>query len=230
MAPSNLQVGRSRSGTRSRRRILWACACAMPLVLACNGIVGLSDYKRGECSGGGICSDAGGTDVVTTEGGSDAGDSGPPGKGAAPVSWARWRMPNYAVADAGVAPKLEPGGQGEVNDTITGLVWRNKVEGNVVSLEQALAACRNLAPAGDWRVPKRIELVTLIDYGHEKPFIDTNAFGADFPATRVWSSSEVRPFTGGAEQRYWTVDFNTGGVQPEKGTTAVAVTLCVKAR
>ena len=220
----------------SSRRILWALAGSsmMPLALACNGIVGLSDYTRGECSGGGICSDAGLPDVVTTDGSPDAGEAGTPGKGADPVSWARWPMPNYVIPDAatpGVAPKLEPGTAGEVKDTITGLTWRSKVEGNnaVGSLADAEEACRKIAPAGDWRVPKRIELVTLLDYGHGAPFIDSTSFPG-FPQARVWSSSEVRPFTGGPEQRYWTVNFDNGAVEPAVGANAAAVTLCVKAR
>ncbi len=217
----------------SRRRMLWALAsaCVMPLALACNGIIGLSDYSRAECSGGGVCSD-GGTEDVVTEASVDASDA-TPAKGADPVSWARWTMPNYVIADAatpGTAPKLDTSVAGEVKDVVTRLVWRSSLEDNnaLVPLEKADETCRNIAPTGTWRLPKRIELVTLLDYGHEKPFIDTGAF-KQFANARVWTSSEVRPFTGGASQRYWTVHFDTGAVEPEVGTN-FAATLCVKAK
>ncbi len=209
-----------------------ACSC-VPLALACNGIVGLSDYTRAECSGGGVCTDGGAPDVPF-DGSTDAADSAvDSGKGAEPVSWARWRMPNY-VPDGGpipgTAPSLTAAGS-EVNDGVTKLVWRNALEGGntLVTLEQAEEACRNVAPAGQWRVPKRIELVTLLDYGHPKPFIDKSFF-PDFAPARVWTSSEHRPFVGGLDQRYWTVNFDTGAVETEIGTSAAAATLCVKAK
>ena len=232
MAPSSHRTLRSRAS----RRILWAlaCSCVLPLALACNGIVGLSDYTRGECSGGGVCTDSGAPDVVTPDGSTDAADSAvDSGKGADPVSWARWRMPNY-VPDGGpipgTAPSLTAAGS-EVNDGITKLVWRNALEGGnaLVTLEEAEEACRNIAPAGAWRVPKRIELVTLLDYGHAKPFIDKTFFPS-FASTRVWTSSELRPFVGGPDQRYWTVNFDTGAVETESGNNAAAATLCVKAK
>ena len=203
----------------------------LPLALACNGIVGLSDYSRAECSGGGVCTDGGAPDVFTPDGSPDAADGAVDGgKGADPVSWARWRMPNYLLDGSapGTAPSLAAAGN-EVNDEVTGLVWRKALEGGnaLVTLEQAQEACRSIAPTGGWRVPKRIELVTLLDYGHGKPFIDENFFPG-FAPTRVWTSSELRPFAGGPEQRYWTVNFDTGAVETEIGTTPAAATLCVK--
>lgn len=225
-----------RARARSRRKLLWALAfsCA-PLAAACNAIVGLSDYSRGECSGGGICADSGVPDAVTPDSSPDGRDgAAEAGRGADPVSWARWRMPSYVLPDGaapGTAPALAVAGA-EVVDGVTGLVWRRVLEGGtatLVPLEIAEATCRSVAPAGQWRVPKRIELVTLLDYGHPKPFIDTKTF-AGFAPTRVWTSSELRPLAGGAAQRYWTVNFDTGAVETELGTSAAAATLCVKAK
>ena len=191
----------------SRRRWLFALAgtLAVPLLIACNGIVGLSDYSRAECNGGELCTDGGTTDgPIVTDGSSD-GEAGrvDGGVGADPVSWARWRMPNYAL-DGATLPNqpILTSGPDEITDTITQLIWRKTVEGNgLATLEQAQTTCKTIAPSGTWRVPKRIELVTLLDYGRTGgPFIEKSFIG--FPSARVWTSSEVRPFTGGLDQAY----------------------------
>jgi Protein of unknown function (DUF1566) len=235
MAPSSAVRPSSDSRNdnhRGRRRLLPALlgSLAMPLVLACNGIIGISDYARGECAGGGVCADGGLADV-TSDAPSDARESVDGARGADPVSWARWPMPNYVLPDAAPLPNrpvLVDGAPGEVEDSITKLVWRTSLEsgGAFVSLEKAEDACRSIAPTGKWRVPKRIELVTLLDYGHPKPFIDTERFPG-FASVRVWSSSEVRPFNGGPAQRYWTVNFDSGAVETEISRNGAAI-LCVK--
>ena len=220
----------------SRRRFVLAAAgvVSVPLAVACNGLVGISDYDKVECNGGGICVDSGLIDGPFIDAGPDAPDGSKVdgAVGADPVSWARWRMPNYTLPDASLPnpPALAIAGD-EVQDGITGLAWRKALEGgsSLVKLEGAQTACRNIAPAGTWRVPKRIELVTLLDYGHEKPFISPVSFPG-FAPVRVWSSSEVRPFTGGANQAYWSVNFDTGVVEAQNGGQTAAATLCVKAK
>lgn len=211
-----------------------ASAVVVPLALiACNGILGLDAYDRVECTGlvcdGGAPSDgAPPRDAMSTDAATEA------GRGADPVSWARWPMPNYVLVDASPLPRppsLTVNDDGTVTDGVTKLVWRRTLEGGAAptKYEGAQSACRNLSPSGQWRLPKRIELVTLLDYGHDKPFIDTSRF-TDFPPTRVWTSSEARPFTGAANQQYWTVNFDTGAVELQNGAQAAAATLCVKAR
>ena len=114
----------------------------------------------------------------------------------------------------------------EVEDTVTTLVWRKVVIGAPQEefgvLRSQLAARDECKKLGTWRLPKRIELVTLLSYGHAPPTIDTATF-PNFPTNVVWSSSEVRPFTG----EYWAVDFATGAlVRRAQGTGANV--LCVK--
>lgn len=219
---------------RSDGRILAAFGGAALVALAlvaCNGILGLDEYERVECTGR-VCDGGGTVDVGFDDGGTDGGP-GDGGKGADPVSWARWPMPNYKV-DGGALPNepaLTVAGD-EVTDTITRLVWRRlpATQSSLESLEAAKSACDAIGAPGDWRLPKRIELVTLLDYGHDKPFIDTTKFDKDFPPIRMWTLSEVRPFTGGSEQKYWVVNFDTGAVEQERGVDRRAGALCVKAR
>lgn len=197
------------------------------LVLACNGIIGLSDYDRVQCTGN-VCDGGGDSSVPPPDGGVDA--SGvDAGGGTDPVSWARWPMPNYPGAP-GTAPKLDAGG-GVVTDEVTKLRWRQTPEkgGQLMTQAEALAACAEIAPAGDWRLPKRIELVTLLDFSGTSPFIDPAAFPS-FPQARVWSSSEVRPFTRGPDERWWVVHFETGAVEPHEASKKAAAALCVRAR
>ncbi|MDF2696509.1 MAG: hypothetical protein K0S65_4892, partial [Labilithrix sp.] len=86
---------------RGRLVPLFGAGVALAL-LACNGILGISDYERGECSGGGLCFDSGAPD--------GARDGAPDvlaldASGTKPVRWAHFVMPNY---DAGAATENVP--------------------------------------------------------------------------------------------------------------------------
>ncbi len=216
----------------SRPRLLFAASIAalVPIAVACNAVVGLDDYKRTEC-GAFPCAFDGGPDapdVAVPDGSADATPDAPPGVG--PTSWAEFRMPNYKD-DAGLVAPNPLGYQAVVDaveDKVTGLVWRKALVGggggSNLTLDDARNECAKL-PNGPWRLPKRIELVTLLSYGQGAPFIDQGTFSV--PNVKVWTSSEVRPLT--TPQRYWIVNFDTGQVDQQSGT-AVATALCVKGK
>ena len=233
MAPSSSRSGWSLPGTRLTRRLLWALACsaAIPLVVACNGIIGLSDYTRGECSGGGVCGDGGLTDTLLGDGSPDVKiDAKTDASGTLPVSWAAWPMPNY---DAGTPIDNSPMGYDPIanqgfEDRITGLVWRHPMPtSELVSYQKALEIC-----SGEWRLPSRIELVTLLDLGQSGAKIDP-VFKVDAGTVQgaYWTFSEVRSvfreFGSDGERKHWVVDFGTGGLdkRDEGGQAAVR---CVK--
>ena len=215
---------------RSKRVLFFLLVAAAPLALACNAIVGLDDYKRTEC-GASPCAFEAGPDQITPDRivpdnfVPDATPDAPPGVG--PVSWAQFPMPNYKDAST-VRPLTYNLFPDQVEDTVTTLVWRKLVVGAPTeqfgvdrSQDAAREECKKIAN-GPWRLPKRIELVTLLSYGHAAPAIDTSAFPS-FPSDTVWTSSEVRPFNGS----YWAVDFSTGSlVQLNKDVGAKV--LCVK--
>ena len=77
----------------------------------------------------------------------------------------------------------------DVKDEVTGLVWRKAPEqaAAAFTFEQALAACTAVEPVGTWRLPKRIELATLLDYARPAAFIDKNTFKVN--TVRAWTSS-----------------------------------------
>lgn len=227
-------MARSEPTRRSARRIALGTilALGLPALIACNSLIGLSDFEKGQCSGA-RCPDEGGLFDQFVEGGADVSqDAFPDVKGADPVSWAKWRMPNYGEGGAGQPPPSQPlnndAGVGLVSDPTTKLVWSSTlVPGDFVA-NQAASECQKL-PNGPWRAPKRIELVSLLDYSRPKPFVDQ----ARFPGLsifKVWTTSEVRPFiVDKPDQAYWVVNFETGAVEPLPGNLQAKV-LCVRAK
>lgn len=224
---------------RSERRLVLLGSTALLALsgLACNAILGLSDFDKVECSGpnGLSCPDDAGIDVrvTPTEAGTDAGDGGPVTPGSPPAVWANWKMPSW---DGGPAPTptfVAGGSADEVLETTTNLVWRKDEQGNADSFEQAKAKCAALAN-GPWRLPKRIELVTLVDPTRgQTPAMIAPVFGSAKQAM-YWTSSEVRPST--TPKQYWVVDFTPPEKRSETKLTTkvtdppaeVVVVRCVK--
>lgn len=226
-------MARSEPSRSRRRRVAVAVtiALALPFGVACNSLIGLSDFEKGQCAGA-RCPDEGGLIDQFVEGGTiDAPKDAPPDVlGADPVSWAKWPMPNYETAEGGIPPTAMPlvGGAGIVMDPTTGLVWRSSPLPNSFKANEAEAACRKVTVDGPWRAPKRIELVTLLNYSKSKPFVDTTAF-TDLGLDTVVTSSEVRPFkVSDPSRQYWVVDFGAGTVEPLPVSVAAKV-LCVRA-
>jgi hypothetical protein len=202
-------------------------ALMMPLALACNSIIGLTDFEKTQCAGA-RCADDGGLPDQLVEAGPDVVTDAPvEAKGADPVSWAKWPMPNYGDSGPLPSPPLVASG-GLVTDTVTKLVWRATIVPGDFFAREAEAECEKLAN-GPWRAPKRIELVTLLDYSHATPFVDRKAF-TDLVNYQVWSTSEVRPFVASnPSQPYWVVNFGSGAVEPLPGDLKAKV-LCVRAK
>ncbi len=225
---------RKRLGRRSA--LIMGASFLLPLLVACNAIIGLSDFEKAECAGR-RCADAavpppneGGLDVIS--------DAPPEVRGANPVSWAQWPMPN---SDGGgdLLPnpmKYDPVGTDRLKDTVTGLVWRNATL-PARPYEAAKSACAALDPlTGPWRLPKRIELVTLLDFGRAPNRIDPLFTGVT--NGQVWTSSESRkldvtrsPPVPVPTDAFWTVDFSTGVVDVlSTAGGADAKVLCVQAK
>ena len=215
-----------------RRRLVVAGAIALsaPAALACNSIIGLTDFEKTQCAGARCTDDGGPLPDQFVEGGADVVTDAPvEAKGADPVSWAKWPMPSYGDAGPLPLPSLTVT-PGIVTDNVTKLVWRSTIIDGDFKASEAEPQCETL-PNGPWRAPKRIELVTLLDYSHPTPFIDGTAF-PDIANYRVWTTSEVRPFVAGnPAQPYWVVNFDTGAVEPLSGASnSKAKVLCVRAK
>jgi hypothetical protein len=183
-------------------------ALGVPLAVlglfACSNIVGLDDYDKVVCTG--LVCDAGTTtrrDAQTADGPSllDA-------SGSSPVQWPRFKMPNYPQDGGPTENRASYAGDaGAVVDNVSKLVWREPVEAGVSTFQEARAKCAAITTGGRWRLPSRIELITLIDL-RGAPTIDRTF--ASTESIPYWTSSEARPYPLGAERRRWIVNFANG--------------------
>ncbi|MDB4996185.1 MAG: hypothetical protein JWM74_3617 [Myxococcaceae bacterium] len=205
--------------------------------LACNAVAGLDGFKEVDCFEA-PCVDAGLPDVVPVEAASDARpdviltDAEPIADGGVfeHRTWAHWKMPNPDAGGAPLLPNLmkydsglDPStAESVVTDIVTGLQWQGKVRSSAVTtIAEALNEC---AKPGGWRVPTRIELVTLIDFTRKQPALhDVFSAAPNTPRgapnqSQFWSASRVF-----GQNAYWSVDLDTGAVQIKSGNTVRCV-------
>ena len=161
--------------------------------------------------------DTGTDDVadVAVDTGIDAADTGPGGftssEGGSSVDfrWPLWRMPNGAEAGLPnpASYALVPGTDAGEFDNITKLSWGNAQTG-ISQIATATSAC-----GPPWRLPTRIELVSILDTSRSPVLV--NPVFTSIQRFPYWTSS-VTP-TGTP----WTVDFNSGTVAPTGAGEAV---------
>ena len=123
------------------------------------------------------------------------------------ANWATWPMPNSAAG----LPHFQSFdlSRGEIAvDRVTGLMWQRDLSGRPSSLVGAKQACDELALAGydDWRLPSRIELVSILDLARVQPAIDPVAF-PQTPNDWFWTSS---PAAEADPESAWYVYFYFG--------------------
>ncbi len=96
---------------------------------------------------------------------------------------------------------------GVVLDRVTGLTWQRTVDPQELSFVDASRHCADLALAGydDWRLPTRLELISISNTTRTQPAIDVAAF-PDTPSDWFWSASPSANDT----QSAWYVYFYFG--------------------
>jgi hypothetical protein len=116
------------------------------------------------------------------------------------------------------APSYTDNGDGTITDDVTTLVWQKQDDGVTKNWADAITYCDNLTLGGqtNWRLPSRLELVSLIDNGTSNPAVNTTYF----PNT---SSYIYRTSTkyGGSASDSWGVNFSfgvTGGYMDDATT------------
>jgi hypothetical protein len=179
-------------------------------------VLDTTDSSSTQDVGSDAAPDIGSTDVVITP--------------EANLFWARWRMPN--PADAASMPGLDgavdgardcassllpnavsydasaeagDGGIDTVYDNVTQLTWQMDGSTHLTTAVEASNYCATLGP-GSWRLPTRIELVSLIDFTRNGPSIDPVFSGTQ--SDTYWSSSVAS----GDPAHYWMVSFTDGTV------------------
>ncbi len=116
-----------------------------------------------------------------------------------------------------------------VTDKVTGLTWQRTVPAQRYSWNAAKDACQALELGGfdDWRLPARIELVSLIENGRTDPAIDLQAFpfviGAGPTSDWFWTSTPAA----GAASKAWYVYFYFGYPDTDEQTSEMALR-CVR--
>ena len=135
-------------------------------------------------------------------------------------TWALWPVPDPLGAHP---PSYDTSVAGIVTDNVTKLIWQRAVDLGNYTWATAQAYCDNLSLAGftDWRLPTRIELVTLTNSGFA-PSIDTSAFPGT-PSAEFWTSSSAQFPPGDA----FTVEFTSANTATENPTSTYRVR-CVR--
>ena len=147
--------------------------------------------------------------------------------------WAHWPMPNPDAAIAADSSILLPnpmaydagadGGSPLAFDQVTGLTWYRQPFPATLYDDAWKACSSGSLPIlkQPWRVPTRIELVSLVDFTQPpgQPLVDPAIFGM-VTASAFWTSSAV-PGDSGPN---WSVSFATGFVTPSQVPVQV---LCV---
>lgn len=118
-----------------------------------------------------------------------------------------------------------------VTDEETGLIWQREVPSGRHVWSAAVTYCSELNLAGqtDWRLPNRMELISLIDLREFPTSIDPTAF-VNMPEyfsdldLYFWTSSKYAALS---NPRRWAVNFDYGSTQDEAESGAVRVR-CVR--
>ncbi len=109
-------------------------------------------------------------------------------------------------------------------DLVTGLAW--VVEGtDQMDWENASSMCESeTAGSMVWRLPKRHELLSLVDYRSGGGVGADPVFGLDPSAQEVWTATEL---SGSESSTAWAVNFDTGGVVRVGKSDSSLLVICV---
>jgi hypothetical protein len=195
--------------------IAQALGCALTLA-GCNGVLGIEAPDETVLIDSGAVQDDSEPDPIATDAGADfeeptdAGlpaieiDAGVP----APVEttnshFATWPMPNPISTGLSHLQSYTVHPAGFVTDEVTHLEWQQAVDERGVAWKDAEAYCKGLAiDGGRFRLPTRIELLSLLDFTAENPAIDGVAFPGT-PPQFYWSTSTFAA----SRSMAWVVNF-----------------------
>lgn len=193
---------------RRDNQAVFAGVLAACFLLGCNAVLGIDAPKGSDLNPGddGQAGDGRGGDGSLR---SDDGDNVTPAiseEPPSPYAWANWPMPNPAGLSG--APNAQTFGvrsAGVIFDTLTKLEWQQGTD-KARSRHDAEEYCTNLRlGGGGFRLPSRIELLSIVDFTQTNPSLDPKGF-PDAQSGRYWSSSRHAADA----DRGWTVNFEFG--------------------
>ena len=133
-------------------------------------------------------------------------------------------MPNVRLAGLPNPHSYDTQTPGVVVDRVTGLIWQRNLPEKFYTFPEAERQCARLDLAGhrDWRLPSRIELVSLLDTTRIQPSIDIAAFPGT-PIDWFWTASLAADNPSAA----WYVYFYFGYPKTDDMTNSFSVR-CVR--
>jgi hypothetical protein len=152
--------------------MLAAIACA-----ACSLVRNADDIVVGTGDSGAIVEDTI-TQDSSTDSSMDAAETAPP----VDRRWAQWKMPSITPTGTSASMMV-------VHDSVTGLDWEQST-GAATNYDDAVAACNALGVG--WRLPFRVELVSLLALGETvQPTINASAFPGTETSAPYWTASTL---------------------------------------
>jgi hypothetical protein len=147
--------------------------------------------------------------------------------------WATWPMPNSPSSALANPQAYDTGVTGVATDTITGLIWQrdaqtlSTADGAAGIVDAANRYCAGLSLAGrtGWRVPTRIELVSILDFTRY-PALNTTVFPTTSGAFLVSSTVIALSSTDTLVTAVWTGGGNNsagGGVSPLSESSSTTI-------
>jgi hypothetical protein len=113
-------------------------------------------------------------------------------------------MPNPASTGLPHPASYTANADGTVTDAVTGLTWEGAVDDTGTMQQEAIARCT--AKGEGWRLPTRLELVSLVDFSIAAPGPTINAIFPRTPATTFWTASAYYGDVGDD----WYIGFDVG--------------------
>ena len=193
-------------------------AVLIPFAGGCNSILGIKghvldpdaggDTGSGGTAGGPACGVDGAVNDAEAAAGTTCGFIMPNPAGAG--------LPNPVSYTRNLAART-------VTDNVTGLTWEAEVDPTTYPQAAAIMHCQNKA-GGGWRLPSRIELVSLVDFTIAKPgpTISTAAFADDPVWTSTAASEDYRKFWTSSHGAFdagtgWQINFADGSTHQTSG-------------
>lgn len=188
-----------------------------PLAFGCNAILGFHPAADGEWDGGALNGAAGDdgsasstSSALTSDGASTVPFDAAGADAGAVTRWAQWPMPNPPATTLNYPQNYDTSIAGIVLDTVTKLQWQAATDGKLRTWPDALTYCAGLVlsptTGAGWRLPSRIELISIWDY--TQPVLP--AIGPSFlplpndgGALTFWTASAQA----GDPRNAWTVNF-----------------------
>jgi hypothetical protein len=121
--------------------------------------------------------------------------------------FAAWPLPDPTIRVGPTAQDYDTSSTGVAVDRVTNLVWQRNLDAETYSSSEAgtHCACLDLDGRSGWRLPTRMELISIVDFTRRSPAIDPGVFPGT-PDQWFWTSSPVADKPGFV----WYIYFETG--------------------